>query len=364
MSNIVLPLTPDHGINRVVLYDLPGAPIDEGIRSKTAYDLVGTAALFEQIRARADDLKLPSESVAGLNTGVFIAFDRCFESDDGRVHIAAREIARRFGRNVGYILLALRHPAAQRELRPEWDSWLHQHWWTLARLWIGGGLIRGHLGDRLIEDIQAVFSEAGTIPPELMRDPYGAALPLVGAACCMRQVPDNAVVMDFGSTNVKRGVAEYRDGTLRTLRVLPPFETDWHGSIEDETALRGFRDGFMIPAIAGTLAAVRPDSPQVNISLAAYVDESGQPFARQGAIYAALGRITEGFQQALSEQVSQSLGRRVQINLIHDGTAAAAAHPGDAVMTLGTAIGMGYAPPVPNPLPLARDFAVVMPAAP
>lgn len=357
---ILLPLTPDASINRVVLHDLPGVTLDEGVRGKTAFELVGTPAVFDMIRDNAAALRIPPALVAEQNIEAFIKFDHCFDSGDEKVRRAAREVARRFGRNLGYVLLALRHPDAVREDRPSWDAWMRAYWWALPRLWLGGGLIRGHLGKWAIPYIRGVFTEASITPPDLMRDPYGASLPLVGAACCVPKNATSAAVLDFGGTSVKRGAAAYVNGALQSLQLLATANTPWDPDEDDagdQAALRRFLDQFMIPTITETYSQVRPESRTIPVSIAAYIDGSGEPYPRHNSAYAGLGGFTGNLQHTLSVEVSRRLGRDVQVKLIHDGTAAASAHPGDTVMALGTAIGIGYAPAVPDPLPVASGFS-------
>lgn len=352
------PLTPDASINRQTLYDLPGADVDDGVRGRSAFELVGTAAVYAMIRAHGAALKLPERVLGGLNTEAFVLLDRCFETDDAGVRDAARAVARRFGRNFGWVLVGLRHPAAVTSPRPTWDEWIAAHWRTLERVWLGGGLIRGHLGDRLIEDVLTVFAETGTPPFEMLRDRFGPSLPMVGAARCVPGGDRSASVLDFGGTGVKRGEAFYHGGALARLRTLPTLPTDWDGDLQRPDDVRRFRDQFMIPAIAATVEHTRPESPHVAVSIAAYVDETGEPYRREGLIYPAVGELAGNLQQTLSDEVSRRIGRELHVRLIHDGTAAASAHPGDTVMALGTAIGIGYAPAVAAPRPLAAGFEV------
>lgn len=353
------PLTPAASINRVMLLGLPGARVDDEVRGKSAYDLVGSSAVFALIKAHAQALGLSGENLAAPRPEIFAAFDRCFEHSDPEIRRAAREVARRFGRNLGFVLVALRRPDAQREVRPEWDAF-REHWQTLPCLWLGGGLIRGHLRDHLLDEIAAVFAETNTDPPALLLDAYGAALPLIGAACCAARGHESALALDFGGTNVKRGAAVYRDDALARMELLPALDSGWQGNIEDENALRAFLFDFMIPTVVESWSSAKPSCPVIPVSLAAYVDHDGQPFERQGAVYAGLRRITSNLQQTLTEEVARRVGQAVDVRLIHDGTAAATAHPGDAVLTLGTAIGAGYYPAVNNPLPLDGAFHLVI----
>ena len=355
------PLTPDASINRFVLRDIPGVKLDEGVRGKTAYQLVGTPAVFEMIRTNAAPLKIPAAAVAEQNTDAFIRLDHAFGSGDEKVRRTAREVARQFGRNLGYVLLALRHPEAVREHPAPWEDWMHEHWLKLPRLWLGGGLIRGHLGKWAIPYIRGVFTEAGITPPDLMRDPYGASLPLVGAACCVPQAAVSAAVLDFGRTGVKRGAATYANGALHGLHLLPTLPTRWDDDADDahaEADLQRFQNEFVIPAITETFIQARPECRMIPISIAAYIDAKGEPYARQANPYAGLRGFGGTLQETLSKAVSQQVGREVQVMLIHDGTAAATAHPGDTVMALGTAIGIGYWPAVDDPRPVEDGLVI------
>lgn len=350
------PLTPDASINRFTLRDIPGVKIDDGVRDKTAFELVGTPAVFEMIRANAAALKIPAAAVAEQNTDAFIRLDHAFDSGNEKVRRTAREVARQFGRNLGYVLLALRHPYAVREHPAPWEPWMIEHWLKLPRLWLGGGLIRGHLGKWAIPYIRGVFTEAGITPPDLMRDPFGASLPLVGAACCVPKTAHSAAVLDFGRTGVKRGAATYSRGVLHGIHLLPTLPTEWDDDANDahaEDDLRRFQDEFVIPAISETFISARPECPVIPISIAAYIDAQGEPYARQANPYAGLRGFNGTLQETLSAAVSRRVGRDVQVMLIHDGTAAATAHPGDAVMALGTAVGIGYWPAVRDPRPVA-----------
>lgn len=355
------PLTPDASINRFVLRDIPGLTIDEHVRGKSAFELVGTPAVFEMIRAEASTLRIPAAVVAELNPDAFIRLDHAFDAGGEKVRRAARDIARRFGRNLGYVLVALRHPDAVREHHPPWDVGMQEHWRTLSRLWLGGGLIRGHLGNWVIPYIRGVFTEAGITPPDLMRDPYGAALPLMGAACCVPKTATSAAVLDFGRSGVKRGVAGYAGGTLHALRLLPTLPTPWDDAADaanDPEELRRFRDMFVIPTIVDTFAEAQPDSPLIPISMAAYIDARGEPYARQANPYAGLRGFDGTLEDMLSREVSRRVGREVRVKLIHDGTAAATVHPGDTVMALGTGIGIGYWPAVSDPRPVEDGLVI------
>jgi hypothetical protein len=83
----------------------------------------------------------------------------------------------------------------------------------------------------------------------------------------------------------------------------------------------------------------------------------------QGGAYYQLRYVADHLQTALAECVSDRLGKPTAALLLHDGTAAATAYAGQentAVVTLGTALGIGF-PPLEqtNLRPIGADFRVL-----
>jgi hypothetical protein len=101
-------------------------------------------------------------------------------------------------------------------------------------------------------------------------------------------------------------------------------------------------------------------SPAAVAVLASYLRD-GQPLARQGGIYAALNTLAPNLARWLGDRLAAELGRPFALTLLHDGTAAAracAGTPQTAVITLGTSLGVGFAPPGGDERPLAPGFTV------
>lgn len=353
-------LTTAASLNRAPLVSVPGASPEEGVLGKRAYDLLSSRYVFEQICAHAPALHIPPDVLVEGRAEPFVRLDRCFESDLGSVRGAAITIARRYGRHMGWLLLMLRRAdPPNRAARPDWGDDYWAHWQQVARVHLAGGLIRGHLRDFLLEEIATVFQAAHTPPPDLLLDPHGAYLPLIGGALCVPRGHQTALVLDFGGTNIKRGQATYdAAGDLIEMRPLLPLLTDYAAytvpaeALED--ALLSAYAQRMIQIIADAWQSVQPDCPIIPVVIAAYVDPDGNP--RDGSLFSLLKRVTGPLQAALTAGVSAATSAACQIKLLHDGTAAATVYPGDAVITLGTAIGVGLAPAVESPLALAAGF--------
>jgi hypothetical protein len=343
-------LTPPASLNRVQIIDLPGLAVDDGVKGKNGYALVSTAALAAIIRAQAAALALDPAAPDHL---LCRALDSCLDDPSPEVSAAADAVARRIGRNLGYLLLTLRRgDAVNRAARAEWDASYWAHWGTIRRVWLSGGIVSGRPGPRLIRYAGGLLAESGYDDYALRLSPYGAAAALVGMA---RRAPSDcplAIIFDFGQTAIKRALALYDRGVLVSLDRLGDVATDWGDAarVPDDPERRAadLLDQ-MIGVIRDTCAHARrlypalPSGP-VLASLAAYIRD-GQPTAARAGAYVQIARITDNLQRTLAERLAAP--DLPDVILEHDGTAAAAAHAGQphaAVIAIGTALGIGFPP--------------------
>jgi hypothetical protein len=355
-------LTPAASLNRVRIVDLPGVALESPVKGKSAYELLSAQALTDYLRAHADALGLDAGHSDAARLPV--AFDRCFEADDERIRAAAEEAAGHFGRRLGYFILTLkRGDAANRRAREEWDDTYWAYWASIREIWLGGGLVSGHLGRRLRQYAQTVLAEAGTLDCTLHLSSYPLALPLLGAARCFPPESQAGLVFDFGHSYIKRACALYENGTLMALRLLSPLAADWTELAEDPTDRSRRWAERMISVVADTWQATRTSglAPVMVASIASYVVD-GQPAAYDRGIYAQLRMISDNLGRWLSQNVSQRVERPVEIGLLHDGTAAARTYAGAAhaaVIVLGTALGVGFPPRTDELRPISPDFQVL-----
>lgn len=314
---------------------LPGLALPDGVQGKSGFELLSAAALTARIRARAAELGLPPDAPDLLRR-----FDDCFSSQARSI---GEEIAVDYGRSLGYLLLTLkRGDPANRAARPEWDERHWAFWAGINTVWVGGGLVAGHLGPIAVREAGRVLHQAGFPDFAVRLSPYGADLPLVGLS---RLAPAGAgagamLQLDFGGTAVKRAIAEYKDSQLVQLHRLPalpmPCESVHQASVElaDVTAFAG----RVLSIISQTWQEVeRPLSPTIAVSLACYLRD-GQPPPTEMGCYGHLQLLSDNLQTYLASQISQQLGQPIQLHLYHDGTAAALAYGGSG----GTAVGIGF----------------------
>jgi hypothetical protein len=183
---------------------------------------------------------------------------------------------------------------------------------------------------------------------------------LIGAA---RSVPEGiegpVVVLDFGSTEAKRGIAFYENHALHRLRVLPSRSVTAHRRPEEV----GEFAATMAAIIAETIkeaGASAPLAPNIPCSVAAYV-RNKEPMRIDRGAYTCLHRLSPDIRGWFSEQIGGIAGRAVQIEFAHDCDVAACAlagRPNTAVLMLGTALCAGFVPPGDRYRPIADHFTL------
>jgi hypothetical protein len=329
-------LTPLASLNRVRFTELAGLPIPAGMVGWAAYALLSAKALAD-LTAR---------------------------------HGNADEAARRFGERLGWLIVTLkRGDPASRAARPDWDDSYWSHWATIRQVYLGGGVVSGSLGVMIAGHAERTLAGVGMADCSVSVAPWPEHLPLIGAA---RTAPEAraTVVLDFGHSFVKRGLAQTQGGSLTALRLAPRRPAQWtdlasgrESAIEE---VRGLSDS-MVATMAATWRAAHSVNSEISTtvmaSIASYVMD-GQPVPRQGGAYPQLLRLAEHVDVWLSEHLSEAVGHPTTVRLLHDGTAAAHAMSGAqdaAVITLGTSLGVGFPPASGPDLSVSPRFAVLNP---
>ncbi len=378
-------LRPPASLNRRRLLPLPG--LDSAWAGKTGWELCSTPALVQLIQSRSAELGLEEESLAltsrdspggsgqGYNPGGLGQGDSgaarlpprlnaLLDSPDPAAQLAARAIAATYGQRLGGLVASILHTpdAGQAPALDAWEAAYLRHWRQEVRqVFLGGGLSNGLLGEIAAGEAEATLKKCG-IQRLIVRPARNPSyLPLIGAA---RRLPPGegrvSAVADFGSTWAKRGLAYYgASGALERVVVLPPAKAAPWLAPGDAARLAA----EMVAFLADTLRQAGPDArlaPDVVCSLAAYVVD-GQPAPQTGTSpggYYGLHAISEDLCGWFSEQVSQAAiestisgasGRSFRVHFAHDGGTAAAALAGEekaAVIMLGSALGVGFVPPV------------------
>ncbi len=330
-------------LNRTRLADV--AAIEHGLRGVQAVELLSAGALRRAIGAEATALGLETELAAGDD--LLSAFDRCLAAADEGVRAAAVELAVRFGRYLGYLLVSLGGEQSTAGVEGEMSAAYRGHWSRVRHVVLGGGVVSGNLG-RVMREVAREIVRTVVVPGfRLDVHDYARELGLIGAALGVKDAATAALVYDFGGSWVKRGYASHEDGALVSLRLLPalPVAPDMHPADLREESVRALAEAMSRRLAAGWREGRESGlalSPEVVCAVNGYADAE-QP----SDVYSAV-RALDGSGDWLSEAVSKQAGERIEVRLAHDGTAAArvlAGEEGAAVIMLGTWLGVGFAPP-------------------
>jgi hypothetical protein len=320
---------------------------------QTGYAAASQPALIALMRENVRELGL-----VGLEEGEYPQqLNALLGSSKASLRIASEQIAETHGALLGYLVasILLSSGGLTDPLDP-WEAAYLRHWHTqVGRLYLGGGLSNGILGQVLARVVSEVLATCGlpAIQVQAAADP--SFLPLIGAARSLLakmagiEIVASAVaaVADFGGTRAKRGVAFYdREGKLEHMQVLPSRGVAALNASGKTVDLAE----EMVAILAETLGFVsqeQPLIPTVLVCLAAYVQD-GRPLNMERGGYYALNKLSSDISAWFSERVSQASGRAVQVEFLHDCDAAAGALAGrerSAVLMLGSALGVGFVPP-------------------
>ena len=221
---------------------------------------------------------------------------------------------------------------------PKWRAAYLRYWQRIERVWLAGGNAAG-LGLPLAEAVSAKVAREVRLAP----NPVHAAL--FGAARSYAMPRGPRLVLDFGQSAVKRGLASYRDGRLERVDLLPSTAAPTEQVVEFvrdtlRDSMREAGDGIDRHVVA---------------SLACYV-VAGRPVDKPST-YSPLKDVSNA-------EIARGLG--IRLSYLHDGTAAARGIDDpehSAVITLGTYMAVGFTETRGvRLLPLAPSLATVPPA--
>ncbi|GGQ27927.1 hypothetical protein BKA00_006212 [Actinomadura coerulea] len=262
---------------------------------------------------------------------------RAAASSDADSARSAAAVLHAFGTRLGALIATLRDPAtAARQGSTPYRRDFLARWTTVERVWLAGGLLAGACGPLVLEGARATAGLAPH-PCPVALPPRPELAPLIGAA---RHLPassgtEAAVVADLGHTSIRTAVAERHGRTLRRLR---------HLRAGPAPRLPGTVESAVGAALAEAVRDVADPTAKrirVIVSVASFVRD-GLPADDGQGIYGCLAAGAP----ALLRAIRDAAGVGADLRFLHDGTAAASAAggTGDAVITAGTWLGVGFAP--------------------
>ncbi|WP_108124233.1 hypothetical protein [Saccharospirillum mangrovi] len=311
---MALTLTPDASLNRLPV-TLPGEP------ERPARHWVSTAALHQLI--------LQQEPGDERSVRQFL---RTFDPNNN----ADQQILTRYADRLMTVLntaLAAEFWAAGNAFQQRYADC----WRQCQRLVLGGGLTSGAFGQALTEALSGRLSGR-----ELVLSPYGGQTGLAGLATLWKtHEPEPTrhppmLVMDFGATGIKRGLA-FADAAVEPL---PELTVDhW---LNDAGLFRANAFQAVLRDTRTLVGAALPTA----ISLACYMN-GGQPFDYRSGVYHRLVEDSPNLAATLHQEWLPGAGLGALVSLMHDSSAAALAFPSPVpalTITLGTGLGVGLCP--------------------
>lgn len=334
-------------LNRVRVFEVPGETVPAN--GASGYDLLGKRAIEALIVGHARKLRVASDG-----SDLLRAFDHCFASEEDEVRTTAVAIATRIGRRLGSLLLALlTADSRSRAARPEWGAVHWAYWRSIRSVWLGGGVVAGRMGVIAARTATEVLHGRGLTDVAVQRAEHAAVLPLWGVARSVVGENMAVPVLDFGHTATKRGCARMVAGRVSEVVLFPAVatviaQTGWRPtqSIAEIEVLAARLTELIGQTMRDCQRAGFAVGNEVAAAMACYLRD-GHPPATEMSYYGRLQRLSDNVRDDMGERVSAALGFPVRLHLIHDATAAAMAFAGQsntAVITLGTALGIGFPP--------------------
>ena len=341
----IYPRSVSASLNRVRIAALPSVVTDSGLVDKTGYELLGKQTLLDRIHVRQKALQLPAHL-----TDIFRAFDDCFVHDASIARLTAKQMAIQYGRCLATLLLTLKEgQPANRAARPQWRAEHWAYWQTINRVWLGGGLMAGHFGQHVLVETKQLIHDAGCPAYELELTPHPAQVALIGAATTVAADTDIALLLDFGQSQIKRGIVLMAGGEMQELHLLHSLPAACGPLLSDgpDLARAEAHMQHLTAVLKLTWQQIRQAGwqPQQVVAAMACNLYQGHPGPEEWGCYGRLQDLTPNLQTHLSAQLQQITGHPLPFHLLQDAQAAALAHRGAnnaAVITLGSAIGIGF----------------------
>ena len=334
-------------LNRVILAGLPKIYGLDKYEGATAFDIFSSGEVIHTV-AQSRHLLGIGDDVDGAD------YPKVLSAALATGNTAAKEIAMDLGRRLGIILWVMKTASsATREANSWYDDGEWLAWINARKIFLTGGLASPCLGDELAKYAMELLQELGVKDMEVIPGKYPSQAPLIAAARFNKEDCSSSLVLDFGHTFVKAGVAMYDGDRVTGIRPLEKVPSRFMGkgySSADEELLEAKElHGFIADVIEGHYRANLCDgfSHHVVISIANNV-ENGR--IGRGGCYYKLQLLGDVYRDVLMMELSHRLGHDVDVTLLHDGYAAAMCFAGeqDAIqIALGTAFGVGFPEELP-----------------
>lgn len=335
-------------LNKMVIARVPVRGIDDSIEGKAVSQFFSTKAIVEDILLNRERLRLsediPREKLPFMLMG-------CLDSKDEQVCECAKEIAVKFGKRLGLILLTLKTALPENKaVRKCWNDSHWEYWKNIENIIAVGGLTSGEFGRRLVDTAQRTCSINGIPAYKIIIFENAYNTGVIGCARLLENPNGTNLLMDFGQTNMKRSIIKRENSEIVFIENLPLISSkymDWDIEDDDEKHYQAvlLHRHIMQAVVDAYCHAERKGkvNPEIVISIASYTHNGILDENRGG--YAKLCVLYKNYGEYLSEELSSVLKTQIKVTLVHDGTAVAlcfADYKNSVCVTLGTFVGVGF----------------------
>lgn len=335
-------------LNKMIIAKAPIKGIDDSIEGKTVSQIFSTSVIADEILLNRDRLKISEDTPKEKLTFLLM---ECFNSNDESICECAKEIAVKFGKRLGLILLTLKTGLPEnREVRQTWNDSHWEYWKNIDNIIAVGGLTSGEFGRELVRTAQSVctINSKPAYKIIIFENAYNTGV--IGCAKLLNNPNGINLLMDFGQTNMKRSIVKRENDeivSIENLPLVPSKYMEWQVEGADEKrrqAILLHRHIMEVITDAYHKAEQKGKvSPEIVISIASYIYNGRLDENRGG--YAKLCVLYKNYGEYLSEELSSVLKTKVNVTLVHDGTAVAlcfADYKKSVCITLGTFLGVGF----------------------
>jgi hypothetical protein len=319
----------DAGLNRLVISGHVGAP--HGLVGREARTLLSSEAVREL--GAVHGLSLAHGSVAD-------DLGRAYGSEVPGRRQAALTVVAETGHRLAWVLATLHAPGTAAE--QGWSAWRQsylRHWATVGEVGIAGGLVAGAVGAVVVDATNTVLRRAGApVSSRLVPRPEMAGM--AGAARCAGVADGTVVAVDLGHSTAKSGLVRMRQGEVGDIHVSRRAQVDLDPAtpVQPEQLERLLDDVLLAAAEDAQERVASVDA--IAFSIACYMADP----ASQHSAYLGMPDLTGA---GWSSKFQDLFGRRLNVEVLHDGTAAASSwtpSPGSvsATVTLGTYLAVGF----------------------
>lgn len=323
---------------------LPVASINSVyVDDKKAYDMFRPSLFISSIQEHSNDLGIP----LGTNPeGLLEGFDKALHSEIESIKKKAYEIAEMYGDKLASILLTLQKPSElSKKNRGNWTQEHWDFWTTIQRVYLVGGMTSPLLTKIFYKRIKQMFKEAKVDDFFVTFIEDSSNLGTQGLSTITSD--GEYLLFDFGQTKIKGRHIIKVDDELVIDTVLDQTSSDFlFYKYKDEKELRQIAKllhNYIVHVIFKAIKQVDFTGDHIHIAIANYVDLGSIYKARGG--YGKLAYLSDNYQEYLSMELTEVMGRKIHVSLHHDTTSMAYNFKGEknaAVISLGTAFGVAF----------------------